>query len=161
MHVRLKLNKANKRLHILRTLRKEHYSQKEIDHLFISLVLPNFTYGLPGYGASESDLTSIQNFLDRSYKRCFISYPILINDLLNKQDCKIFKKTLSVDSHPLCPYISPKKNCSVQFTYNISEKRLFSSVYLYHLRNKQCAPPKVNIERFKNSFVNRIISTII
>ena len=48
------------------------------------------------FGASESDLTSIQNFLDRCYKSRFISYPILINDLLNKQDCKIFKKTLSV-----------------------------------------------------------------
>ena len=123
-HVRLKLNKANKCLHILRTLRKEQYSQKEIDHLFTSLVLPNFTYALPVYGASESDLTSIQNFLDRCYKRRFISYPILINDLLNKQDCKIFKKTLSVDSHPLCPYIPPKKVCS------------------YHLRTKKCARPK-------------------
>ena len=37
-HVRTKLVKANKCLHILRTLRKEHYSQAEIDHLFISIV---------------------------------------------------------------------------------------------------------------------------
>ena len=137
-HVRLKLNKINKCLHILRTLRKEQYSKKEIDHMFISLVLPTFTYALPVYGASESDLTSIQNFLGRCYKRRFIFYPILINDLLNKQDCKIFKKTLSVDRHPLCPYIPPKKDCS------------------YHLRNKRCARPKVNTEHFKNSFVNRI-----
>ena len=63
------------------------------------------------YGASESDLTSIQNFVDRCYKCHFISYPILINDLLNKQDCKIFNKAVSVDSHPLCPYIPPKKEC--------------------------------------------------
>ena len=66
-----------------------------------------FSYGLPVYGASESDLTSIQNFLDRCYKRRFISNPILMNDLLNKQDCKIFKKAVSVDSHLLCPYIPP------------------------------------------------------
>ena len=133
-HVRLKLNKANKCLHILRTLSKEQYSQKEIDHLFMYLVLPNFTYGLPVYGVSESDLTSIQNFLDRCYKRHFYSYPILINDLLNKQNCKIFKKTFSVDTHPLCTFIPPKKDCS------------------YHLRNKRCARPQVNTEQFKNSY---------
>ena len=62
-HVRTKLVKANKCLHVLRTLRKEHYSQAEIDHLFISIVLPNFSYALSVYGASESDLTVIQNFL--------------------------------------------------------------------------------------------------
>ena len=45
-HVRLKLTKANKCLHILRTLRKELFSQKEIDHLFKTLVLPILTYGL-------------------------------------------------------------------------------------------------------------------
>ena len=39
-HVRTKLVKANKCLHVLRTLRKEHYSHAEIDHLFISIVLP-------------------------------------------------------------------------------------------------------------------------
>ena len=73
-HVRTKLVKANKCLHVLRTLRKEHYSQAEIDHLFISIVLPNFSYALSVYGASESDLTVIQNFLDRCHKRRFISF---------------------------------------------------------------------------------------
>ena len=63
-HVRTKLVKANKCLHVPRTLRKEHYSQKEIDHLFISIVLPNFSYALSVYGASESDLTVIHNVLD-------------------------------------------------------------------------------------------------
>ena len=77
-HVRTKLVKANKCLHVLRTLRKEHYSQAEIDHLFISIVLPNFSYALSVYGASESDLTVIQNFLDRCHKRRFISFPVFI-----------------------------------------------------------------------------------
>lgn len=63
-HVRLKLIKANKCLHILRTLRKELCSQKEIDHLFKTLVLPILTYGLTVYGASDSDLNVIQRFLD-------------------------------------------------------------------------------------------------
>ena len=58
-HVNLKLIKANKCLYVLRTLRKEKYSQ-----------------------ASEPDLNIIQNFLDRCHKRRFISYPVSIKDLL-------------------------------------------------------------------------------
>ena len=48
-HVNLKLIKANKCLNDLRTLRKEQYSEAEIDHLFKFLVLPNFIYGLPAW----------------------------------------------------------------------------------------------------------------
>ena len=54
-HVRLKLTKAKKCLQFLRTLRKELFSQKEIDHLFKTLVLPILTYGLAVYGASDFD----------------------------------------------------------------------------------------------------------
>ena len=80
-HVNLRLIKANKCLHVLSTLRKEEYSQAEIDHLFTVLVSPNFIYGLPVYGASEPDLNIIWNFLDRCHKRRFIFYPVSIKDL--------------------------------------------------------------------------------
>ena len=81
-HVRLKLTKANKCLHILRTLRKELFGQKEIDHLFKTLVLPILTYGLAVYGASDSDLNVIQRFLDRCHKRHFTSQTVSIFNLL-------------------------------------------------------------------------------
>ena len=77
-HVRLKLVKANRFLHVLRSLRKEQYSQVEIDHLFKFLVLPNFTYCLSVYGASESDLNITQPFLDRCHKCRFVSSPVSI-----------------------------------------------------------------------------------
>ena len=51
---------------VLKTLRKEGYSQREIDHLFKSLVLPNLVYGLSVYGVSEAKLTTVQCFLFRS-----------------------------------------------------------------------------------------------
>ena len=72
-HVRAKLIKANKCLFVLRSLRKEGFSQGEVDHLFSALVLPNFTYGLPVYGTIDSDLTVIQNFMDRCFKRKYTS----------------------------------------------------------------------------------------
>ena len=53
--------KANKRLHVLKTLRKERYSQAEIDHMLTSIVFPNFIYGLPVYGASEPGFNNNNN----------------------------------------------------------------------------------------------------
>ena len=49
--VKGKLREANKCLHILRSLRKDGYTQVEIDHLFKAIVLPKITYALPVYGA--------------------------------------------------------------------------------------------------------------
>ena len=52
-HLKEKLYKANKCLYVIRCLRKEGCSQAEVDHLFSSIVLPNITYALSVYGASE------------------------------------------------------------------------------------------------------------
>ena len=107
-HIRARLIKANKCLFVLRSLRKEGFSQGEVDHLFSALVLPNFTYGLPVYGAVDSDLMVIQNFLDRCFKRKYTSKRMDILELLEKADKKLFK-VRSVD--PDCPLsnIIPKK----------------------------------------------------
>ena len=62
----------------------------ELDHLFSSIVLPSITYGLPG--ASEAELTAMQCFLDRCYKRKYTSKSFSIKHLLEKQDRKVFRK---------------------------------------------------------------------
>ena len=80
VHVKNKLIKANKSLHILRTLRKEGYNQSEIDLLFNTIVLPNINYALSVYAASESDLTPVQCFLDRCFKRKYTSKPVSVYD---------------------------------------------------------------------------------
>ena len=72
-HLKEKLCKANKCLYVIRCLRKEGRSQVEVDHLFSSIVLPNITYALPVSGASESELTIAQQFLDRCFKRRYTS----------------------------------------------------------------------------------------
>ena len=72
-HIKAKLCKANKCVHVLRVCRKGRYSQIEIDHLFYSIALPNITYGLSVYGASVGEINDLQQFLDRCYKLRFIS----------------------------------------------------------------------------------------
>ena len=80
-HLKEKLCKANKCLYVIRCLRKEGCSQAEVDHLFSSIVLPNITYALSA-GASESELTIAQQFLDRCFKRRYISKKLEIGELL-------------------------------------------------------------------------------
>ena len=131
--------KANKHLFILRSLRKEGYSQAELDHLFSSIAHPSITYGLSVYGASEAELTAMQCFLDRCYKRKYTSKSFSIKNLLEKQDRKVFNNVSGIDRHPLRGLL-PKKKVSTS-----------------NLRNQTKQYPKVNTDRFKNSYVNRLI----
>ena len=75
-------------------------------HFFFSFFF--FGYGLSVYGALDSDLTVIQNFPDRCFKRKYTSKRMDIRELLVKADKKLFK-VRSVD--PDCPLsnIIPKK----------------------------------------------------
>ena len=100
-HIKAKLCKANKWLHVLRVRRKESYSQREIDYLFYSIVFPNITHGLSVYGASDAEIGVLQQFLDRCYKLSFISTQLNIRSLLQKQDKANFKKVKQRDNHPL------------------------------------------------------------
>ena len=109
-HIKAKLCKANKCLHVLRVCRKEHYSQTEIDYLFYSIVFPNITYGLSVYGASIMEINVLQQFLDRHYKLRFISTQLNIRSLPQKQDNAIFQKAKQHDDHPLKVCLPQEKN---------------------------------------------------
>ena len=134
-----KLCKANKCLYVIRCLRKEGCSQAEVDHLFSSIVLPNITYVLSVYGASESELTIAQQFLDRCFKRRYISKKLEIGELLKVQDHRICRKVSSIPNHPL--------------RANFPETKITR----YNLRNKSSAMPAIHTDRFKNTFFNRIV----
>ena len=96
VHAKNKLTKANKSLHIRRTLLKKGYSQLEIGRLFNTIVLPNINHASSVYAASECDLTPVQCFLDRY-------------DFLERQDRKIFKTVSNAKEHPLLSIMSRVK----------------------------------------------------
>ena len=131
-HVKVKLAKANKGLHILRTLRKVQYDQNEIDLLFKTIVnLSNLTCGLSVYGAYERDLNTVQNFLNRCYKRRYISVPLNVKDIMHTQDKKLFSKARALTYHPLNEILPKPKPQQ------------------YNLRRMVCLRPKINTERRK------------
>ena len=129
-HVRAKITKANKSLFVLGSLRKEGMSQEEVDHLFNAIVLPNFSYALPIYVASDSDLSVIQNFLDRCMKRKFMSKNVNIRDLLEKADKTLYKKR---SNDPECPF----------FQFLPKEKNT-----RYNLRDTSVSVPRIYTDRF-------------
>ena len=138
-HVKNKLIKANKCVHILRTLRKEGYNQSETNHLFETLVLPNFLYVLAVYGASESDLSTVQGFLDRCFKVQFCSKHINVHNLLETQDRNLFKKVSNTVNHPLLPFLLRIKSTH------------------YNLRWKS-EKPRINTVRAMSTYGNRLVS---
>ena len=137
-HVKTKLYKANRCLYVIRSLRKEGYGQKDIDHLFKAIVLPKITYGLPAFGASTSDLNAVQCFLKRCHKRRYVSELIDIHDLLEKADRTLFEKISDDENHPLYTLL-PKRHCTT-----------------HQLRSLNIVLPRVKTECFKNCFSNRL-----
>jgi len=83
--------------------------KENIDHLFETLVLSIFIYGVPVHGASNSDLIFIQHFLDKCHKGHFTSQPVSIFNLLEQQD-------RGINNHmPAWYYNSQRKTNRISF----------------------------------------------
>ena len=78
-----------------------------------------------------------ERFLDRCHKRHFTSQTDSIFNLLEQQDKSAFKR--AIDSRMLGAII-PK------------DKEL-----VYNLRRRRCHLPQIKTERYKKTFVNRLI----
>ena len=137
-YIKDKLQEAKKCLYVIRCLRKEGYQQPDVDYVFRSFVLPKLTNGLPVYASSIPELTTVQNFLQRCFKRKYISFQIDIYNVLEGVDRSLFKKISSTHSHPLYPSVPKTKENSAR------------------LRVPSSQLPRVNTQRFKNSFFSRL-----
>ena len=82
-------------------LKKEGYSQEEIDLFFKAVVLSKLVYGLSVYGASTADLNIIQCILDRCSRRHYTSELFNIQELLEKHDRRLLLKIKRNSCHPL------------------------------------------------------------
>ena len=88
--------------------------------------------------SSTPDLTAVLNFLQRCYKRKYISYQINIYDVLGKADRALFNKISSMPGHPLYPSLPKTKESSARLRVPCSQL------------------PRVNTQRFKNGFISRL-----
>ena len=91
---------------------------------------------------SIPELTTVQNFLQRCFKCKYISYHTDIYNILEEVDCSLLKKISSMFSHPLYPTVPKTKETSVCLLVPSSQL------------------PRVNTQRFKNSFPIAYFSNI-
>ena len=137
-HIKVKLQEANKCLYVITCLRKQGYQQPDVDYIFrLIIVLSKLTYGLPVYASSIPELTTVQNFLQRCFKRKYISYQIDVYSILEEVDRSLFKIS-SMPGHPLYPSVPKTKESSAC------------------LQGPSSQLPRVNTQCFKNSFFNRL-----
>ena len=99
--------------------------------------MANFLYGLSVYGASSSDLNNIHHFSGKCYKRGYISRKLNVRELLERSDCRIFRKALRTNS-PLVPEDFTRKEFH---QLRAKKTMLLSSI--------------VATERFRSSYVNK------
>ena len=80
-----KLAEADKCLNVIRFLRKEGRSQVDVNYFSKTMVLPSITYSLVVCGASEPEIATVQDFLERRQKKRYISVRLNVRALLEKQ----------------------------------------------------------------------------
>lgn len=130
-HFKDKVQEANKCLYVIRCLRKEGYQQSDVDYVFRSIVLSKLMYSLPVYASFIPELTTVQNFLQLCFKGKYIWYQIDMYSILEEVDRSLFKiKISSMPDHLLHPSV------------------------LLGVPSSQL--PRVNSQRFKNDFFNRL-----
>ena len=90
------------------------------------------------YGASNSDLTAIQSFLNRSLKRKYTSVKIDIRSILEESDLNLYT-SYSISPCPISCILPKEKETN------------------YNLRKTSVKRPAVNSERLKNPYANRLM----
>ena len=126
------LGKAGRRMHILQVCKKYGYSLGFLHHLFHSLIIPLFTYGISVQGVASYDkyLSKIDKFQKREVGFGFFKEAAPILSLLEASDNKLRRALQQISSHP------------------ISHPRLLRN------RGLSYVLPQVRTERVKRCFMN-------
>ena len=114
-------------------MRRKGYNK--INHLFKTLVPPNLLHALAVYGTTEFDLSTVQGFLYRCFKRQFCSKHINVSNVLETQDRNIFKKVSAIVNHPLLPFLprikstnyNPRKSSGKLKNNTVRSKRTYGN----------------------------------
>ena len=132
------MERAVKRMHILRVCKRNGYSVFDLDYLFNCLIMSLFTYcnRVWGVAAYTKYLSQIDRLLRRAFRFGYIEHESSIQQVIKDRDVRLWKSIMGASSHPLLP---PFKN-----------RALRSRSHPYQI-------PRVNTERFKKCFVNRCL----
>ena len=133
------MERALKRMHILRVCKRNGYSVSDLDYLFNCLIMSLFTYCIRVWGvaAYTKYLSQIDRLLRRAFRFGYIQHETSIQQVIKDRDVRLWKSIMGTSSHLLQDLLPPLKN-----------RDLRGRSHPYQI-------PRVNTERFKKCFVNR------
>ena len=105
------LSKAGRRMHILRVCKKPGYSLDFLQHLFHSLIIPIFTYGISVWSAASYDdkyLSKIDKFRKEQFVLVSLRFWFPLS-LLESSDNKLWKNITTSTEGPLVDLLPPSK----------------------------------------------------
>ena len=135
------MERAVKRMHILRVCKRNGYSVSDLDYLFNSLIMSLFTYCIRVWGvaAYTKYLSQIDRLVRRAFRFGYIRHELSIQQVIKDRDVRLWKSIMATSLHPLKDLLPPLKN-----------RALRGRSHPYQI-------PRVNTERFKKCFVNRCL----
>ena len=133
------MERALKRMHILRVCKRNGYSVSDLDDLFNCLFMSLFTYCIRVWGvaAYTKFLSQIDRLLRRAFRFGYIQHETWIQQVIEDRDVRLWKSIMGTSSHPLQDLLPSLKNRAIRG------------------RSHPYQIPCVNTERFKKCFLNR------
>ena len=133
------MERALKRIHILRVCKRNGYSVSDLDYLFNCLIMSLFTYCIRVWGvaAYTKYLSQIDRLLRRAFRFGYIQHESSIQQVIKDRDVRLWKSIMGTSSHPLEDLLPSRKN-----------RALRGRLHPYQI-------PRVNTERLKKFFANR------
>ena len=135
------MERAVKRMHILRVCKRNGYSVSDLDYLFNCLIMSLFTYCIRVWdvAAYTKYLIQIDRLLRRAFRFGYNQHELSIQQVIKDRDLRLWKGIMGTSSNPLQDLPPPLKN-----------RALRGRSHPYQI-------PRVNTERFKKCFVNKYL----
>ena len=135
------MERAVKRMYILRVCKRNGYSVSDLDYLFNCLIMSLFTYCIRVWGVATYTkyLSQIDRLVKRAFRFGYIQHESSIQQVIKDRDVRFWKSIMGASSHPLKVLLPPLKN-----------RALRDRSHPYQI-------PRVNTESFKKCFVNRCL----
>ena len=110
------MERALKRIHILRVCKRNGYSVSDLDYLFNCLIMSLFTYSIRVWGvaAYTNYLSQIDKLLRRAFRFGYIQHESSIQQVIKDRDVRLWKSIMGTSSHPLKDLLPPRKNRSLR-----------------------------------------------
>ena len=106
------MERAVKRMHILRVCKRNGYSVSDLDYLFNCLIVSLFTYCIRVWDVATYTkyLSQIDRLGRRAFRFGYIQHESSIQQVIKDRDARLWKSIMGASSHPLKDLLPPLKN---------------------------------------------------